>query len=94
MTHICDQFICDKGAKSNQWREQSLQQMVLKPLDIHSHEREYIPGLPHTIHENQLKMDQWPKERAKSQKVLRRKERAKMHGLGLGNEFVDVTLKE
>lgn len=45
-------YICNKGAKLNQWgKESSFQQMVLGPLDIHMQRNETEP-LPHTTHKS------------------------------------------
>lgn len=39
--------------------EQLLQQMVLEQWDVHMQKNE-AGTLPHTIHKNYHKMDQWP----------------------------------
>lgn len=49
---ISGQITIDKGVKPVQWeREQSLQQMVLGKLDIHTQNRE-AGHLPHTKYKN------------------------------------------
>ena len=55
--HEYGQMILDKGAKTIQWRKESLQQLVLGKVDILVQKNE-VEFLPYAIYKNKFKMDQ------------------------------------
>ena len=72
-------------------REQSLQYMVLRQVDIHIQKSE-VESLAHTIYKIHQKWIGGPNLRAKTYSFLRRKQ-INLRGLGFSGGFLETTSK-
>lgn len=67
-------------------------QMVLEKMDVHVQKNE-LGTLSYIVHKHELKKDQRPKHKSYHYETLRRKRRGKIHDIGFGKDFLNVTTK-